>query len=482
MTSVGASVNTSTSDSLPKMDERTRQSIIKWPQVKVELKVKMAHWKPEWQAAAEKWIEATVVEAVNEWSKYLTLTVRFPNGKVHQVDSAHSMHSMDAAGSVEKFKLLFSPKYTSTQFGDETGSYSRYSSLLVVDRLTKYYQSAFHRQEHDVPLNLLCEIIFHIVNAFEGKLSYYHPKKVADDPSTLPLVYRNYLHFDKQHLFPGFALAPEQSSPSDLKDLKTLGTNVESGWTYIDSDTIVSSDKLALLPSYQKELIDKLCAYQITRLIDCHFGNFGDSGKFGNSSCGRQKLLSSAHRFADNLKLGRIRAPKGSAVDDDCFFLEIKSPLFKLEATFTTLQKLLISSFYEERTVHYGIYLSFSPKFSLHDEKLIQVIGDLTPHDLDTIIRIVLEVHFCGLQLRQIIDAQDTLCATSSDKFPTAMDHFASFDEPLLRGLLTKTSAARKLADHARNVETLRQGCMESSASVPTAVTSLMESYLTPLL
>lgn len=106
---------------------------------------------------------------------------------------------------------------------------------------------------------------------------------------------------------------------------------------------------------------------------------------------------------------------------------------------------------------------------------MLDLIGNLTPHDLDTILHIVLEVNFCGIQLKQTIGE---LCG----KFPTVDDHFDSFDEPLMRGLLTQTSVARKLATHTKSIQSLRQEAMESDSSVPTAVVSLMESYLTPLL
>jgi hypothetical protein len=70
----------------------------------------------------------------------------------------------------------------------------------------------------------------------------------------------------------------------------------------------------------------------------------------------------------------------------------------------------------------------------------------------------------------------------SSDAFPSEHDYFESFDEPAMRGLLTQTSAARKLARHSQEVKLLRQSAMQSASSVPTAVVDLMESYLTPLL
>lgn len=235
----------------------------KWARAKVELQAKMTNWKAEWRTAATEWINAITIRASDHWASS-PLTIYFPNGKAY-------------VSSVEKFKIFFSGAAMLTEFGDGNSS-SRYLQELPVDRFDKYWRSAFKHQEHNVPINLLGEIVLHIAAAFDGKIDYHSP------PGQSTTLFRNYFHVHKQHLFPNWLVTDEKV---EMMQTQMTQTN---GWIYFDGVKIENRQLVQTL-SYLQELIDKLCAHQITRLIDCHFSNRDKSENLDNC----------AHRFANTL-------------------------------------------------------------------------------------------------------------------------------------------------------------------------------------
>lgn len=454
----------------------SQSCVEKWTRAKNELKVKMENWKEQWRVAAAKWIDKITIETeIGEELMLATpLVIRFPPGKLFcfQNFTITIAPTAPTASRRKKTKTMMTAN-TIVDFddGDENGGRGTTSGIVSVGYLMKHHQSIFQDDQNDwMPLNLFGDLIFHIVDSFGGKVKYTYP-------ILSPVVCKNYLHFDRQHLFPGFSLQAGQSEAKDEQEVK------EDEWTCVDYKTIVAGGKLVNFPDYRRELIGKLCAHQIRRLIDSHFGDFSNSTKF--AKCNR-KLLDSAYHFATSLKLddGWV----GRAFDS---YLQISSSIFKIKVWFKTIDEIAKFSFYDQTDEQRRLQPTLercvvTPIYHPDSKKITEMHGDLTnlnSRDLDSIVRIVLEVHFCGAQLRKIIDKSiPTPTSRFPQEFPSADDHFESFDEPAMRGLLTTTSVARKLATHAQNLELLDQNASESTHPIPAAVVDLMKSYLTPLL
>lgn len=120
---------------------------------------------------------------------------------------------------------------------------------------------------------------------------------------------------------------------------------------------------------------------------------------------------------------------------------------------------------------------------ALQDEKVAKFIhcdvnigGSLDNSDVDWILHIFFDIsHHIG-KLKELITA-DTI-ANLKLKFPTARDHFQTFDFPRLRGALAESIPAIRLAVYSENVKTLHEQTAASTSSVPTAVVDIIGSYL----
>lgn len=444
----------------------------KWSKAKEELKSMMQDWFVDWRTSANRWVDGIEIVAS-------PLTIYFPASQ-----SSIPVDSNESIQPTEKMRITIRPdeEYSmnqnlttvvfSTGIGNKFYVKSDYQSVMLASHLMEYYKSLFPRQEQELPLNLFADIIYHIVAAFQGYLHNGY-SNVSIPALVVYKNYKNYLQFDKQHVFPNFVLTPcvpctsTSSTSSDDSDVK-------SGWTCFKSDKIAQGGKLSSFQHYKQQLTTQYSAHQIGRLIDLHFGrhNLEKQPTQPDAPKLRQRL-ENAHRFSACLK-------NNVAWLSDRSFMEIalvanNLEICKLEIYFYTLDELLTSSFC--RGI-WGRSTIKPPNFSFEtptqqNDRLLDLTAGLSLTDLDTILRIFLEVNFGRLELEKTI---------FRDNFPTANDHFNSFDEPQMCGLLTTTSAARKLANHAKNVELLRQETMSSPSSIPVAVVDLMQSYLPPLL
>lgn len=442
----------------------TQSCVEKWVRAKTELKVKMENWKEDWRTAAIEWIDKITIEIGEEWTPDTPLVIRFPLG---------------TSSSFQKFTITITPtasmrneipktRSVDIRFadGDDTGQVipdDMPSSWIRSDDLMKHHQSVFqdYRDSRWMPINLFANVVDHITATFDRKLYFALQSTQSPRP-----IYKNHLYFRKQHLFPDFAL----SSAQDAQDAKSI--QEDGGWTCVDYEVIITDDQLAHDHNYRKTLIDKLCAHQTRCLIDCHFAKRSQFDKLNG------QILDNARHFAMSLKISNCQS--------DCSRLDISSSFFKIGVRIKTIDKIANFSFYDlANDKHYPFdtfqECSAVPIDLLGSKEITEVTkmhGDLTnlnSHDLYSIIRIVVEVYFCGVQLKKII-------FSSMSEFPGADDHFDNFDEPSLRGVLTTTSVARKLVNHAKNIELLRKNVSGSNYPVPAALIDLMESYLTPLL
>jgi hypothetical protein len=110
-------------------------------------------------------------------------------------------------------------------------------------------------------------------------------------------------------------------------------------------------------------------------------------------------------------------------------------------------------------------------------------ICNLGSSDVDWILHIFVEIGHHITNLKTLLTIK-TIKSADKDtngvgfKFPTANDHFQSFDLPYLRGTLAQTIPVLRLTSYAENVATLRDEAARSTSSVPLGVVDLIGSYL----
>lgn len=430
----------------------------KWLQTKSELKSEMENWRDEWRTLAAEWIDKIKIEVGKHWLPLTPVIISFPSENL----SKYQNFKIKIIPTAPTWKQEVKVAATIVVFGDENGITSVTTGVIVATIFANHHRSVFQGPDNSLPINLFGDLVFHIVRAFGGWFDYFHP---TENAPTKASVYTNYLCLDKQHLFPSFET--KVCDPFDLLDR----------WMRVEHKAIISGGELAKSEYYRQELFDKLCAHQTMRLIDSHFAKC-------KSNQLTQKLLECAHRFSTSLKIEGAISPGNTNLSH----FDIYSRFFTIRLSCETLSEALSFSFCDQTDKEKQLcQLQLSSKrcrfvstASLSSAEAVEIIGDLTSSDLDSIIRIVLEVYYCRLQLDKAIDPRNL--SKLSNEFPSADDHFESFDEPAMRGLLTETSAARKLVAHETQLKLLRQNVSESTHPVPIAVADLMESYLTPLL
>lgn len=438
----------------------TKECESKWTKTKAELKIEMEQWPQHkdyqgkigdgggWNKVATDWINEitlrTRVERVVGTS-FLFLTVVFPKKLSATASFSQNFYnSFEMEIFTEHGKPICSESTTFNFAG--TGRTSLYG--LDVVGFTRYHKLISQIQQ--VPINLLGDIINHIVLAFRGKMRYSDLRTFHQMEFT---KYSNYLYCNKQHVFPGCE----------------IGKAEQREWSEVECSSIILGGKLFSSLSHRDQLFTNLSKHQCSRFIDCHFGNFINNIKCNETS---RLKIKAAHDFADNLTLTNISTASRSSASND-------APSYRIDATYSTINShvaktlLLVSGKTMEKLLDFTI-----------EKQMIDLGSTLTIKDIDDILHIFVEVHCGNEQLRQLVIAQSMHSSDGSNKFPTLDDHFESFDAPSLRGLLSTTTAARKLEKHSSDVQLLRQICTSSTNrinGIPAVLIDLMESYLTPL-
>lgn len=433
----------------------------KWIRIKDELKIKMSRWPPclladgsdqanKWREDAIKWINGITVSAnlfdeKSNSSSSLTSTLSpsfdiiFPIGMRERGSVQFKIQMLD-------FRSISNPdaSYDNViQFIFPDNSIT--TNGLNVTSLSNYHRSVDSVWE--IPTNLFGGIICNIVSAFGGKLEYTYTY-------TRNYSFVNHVFVKKQHLYPYFGTGAQVGTL--VKGQQGCGK-----WLKLVTSELASSDNLLTIQSYRHHLFDTLSVYQCTRFIDLHFGNFGDFNRLGNFG------------HLDLLKMTKTARARSEAAQN--FFANLRL----VNRNGRRLVILLnVPRFQEVMTIP-GKTMEEHLKFNVCDSwpDASGASDELTTEDIDAILHIFVEVHCGNNELKQMIVGNNS----STNEFPTLDDHFESFDEPVMRGLLTKTSAARKLAAHPWHIRLLHQDCSTSVHSIPTAVVDLMGSYFSPV-
>lgn len=434
----------------------------KWARVKDELKIKVNSWpssSEKWTKIATDWINGIKIGA-RVTAGYLFLTLIFPVGP---------------AGSIKPIDLFSSIPFKIRMWRLESGTTS-VVHFIFRDSNSKLGQTTFYKLDvanfinyrylipslAELPLNLLGDIIFHIVRAFGGVPEYLYP--------AVSSTYANRLSFKRQHVFPGCDFVPQNKS--------------SSGWIEVYHPTIILGGNIFSVSTYRDRLFDNLSAHQCSRLVDCHFGNFAKSSKTMRKS-------NYANNFLASLSIKTHHAANGIGIEIKCLPKTIIPGIDSIQ------ELLILSDKKMKKCPDFNIsdynYNPNGPDSSwsqiTYEKELINLIdlinsiGILTARDIDDILHIVVEVHYGNEELNRRLTASSASNSQSpSCTFPTLKDHFESFDEPFFRGSLTQTTAARKLVSHTKQLELLRKDSATSTTIIPAVLVNLMESYFSPLL
>lgn len=424
----------------------------KWIRVKDELKVEMHHWLSEWREVAEDWIDKITISLHNRDGGTF-LTINFPT---HLTSSLKITIRQGI------------PWHNMVEFGSGVADVNR---NLYVPELIRYCKAIPRLEE--VPLNLLGEIIFRIA-AFGGcKLTYQYSND-RDISDSLLQPFHNQLFYAKQHAFPG----------SNFDRLGYQEQKVDAGgWIKVDRLALIPGGNIFTLSEFHGKLFNNLSTHQCSRLVHLHFSNSSNSVdklKLATELLARLKVKNHTSTFVEWDLYGNIIRPSidfQGKIPNGPSKIYQSVPLFYLPGK--TIEDRLNFNIADRNNPNNLWFKTIDAKDSTSVD-LINLTTGLTLADIDNIFHIAVEVYLGNEQLHN----QIVRSVYNDDKFsfPTANDHFNSFDEPELKGLLTTTSTARKLVMHTKSIQLLRQDASESIHSIPLAVVDLMQSYLTPLL
>lgn len=320
----------------------------------------------------------------------------------------------------------------------------------------------------EVPVNLHGDIVFEFVKALGGYLNGYRYGWYRNIDSDEEVKYSNLLCVEKQHLFPGpfEYLSLARSEQKEGKEL--AADNCNDDWVYCKLSRVIVSGNLFFDGYCRNTLVDELCKYQMDRFIS-YFFHWHNSKHLLKTARGfLANLLFS--QLGENCKVQFYRLPKcttpmntsGKTLKDKLNFTI--NPPSDRETTVAAADQIILSC-------------SGTWSKTIKEEVILAAVGNLTVEDVDWILHAFVEIYSTGQDLKKLLSELSSSC-----KFPTADDHFASFDPQFLRGVLAETDVSRKLMAYDRNILLLRESAIKSARPVPMAVVDLMESYFSPLL
>lgn len=432
-------------------DEESKEEFEKFAKVKSELKLEMEtqHWYPKWKKIASEWIDKITI--------FVNRDQRVFNYYFRRKFMAEVVIVFPTAPNGCQFSL--SVPIIEKEMMEKIGSITSnldHPTQIDISFFRKYRKLAKLKR---IPINLHANIILQLVGAFDNcggrnfKFDYETSRNACDA--------FNWMWCDNQHLFPEII---HVTHPSNLV------RNANGIWIRKKLENFVSG-KLLAVPYYSDLLIESLDKYQSAYVIDNWFYARG------------KKLLQTAHNFSDSLSC-EWHANKFKLLIDipksyNFFSYQIVANVEMSTSTSTStcrateLEEKAIDIFIAAACCKHQKSVNKINCKCLNQSSVTQFIGDLTREDLGKIFKIFIERQRSKKELQEIISSNDI-----DQQFPSATDHFESFDPLHLRGTLTKSPLSLKLTAHAENINRLRKDAMDSLNPVPTAVVDLMESYL----
>lgn len=456
------------------------------------IKMEMENWFPKWKKVALAWISKITISIDRECiDSYLTsrnkfVVISFPAASSCQLKIMVPI----IAKEVAKF---FTPQREMTERTEDTGLNADYLTKIdIIDGCSKRYTTwlcvSFFRKYRKlaklkrIPINLHADIISRLVSAFDNcsgrtgfglKYAYETEHNLA---GSVPKTYPNWMWCDNQHLFPGI---------TQVGEFAVNARNARGAWIIARFKSFVGS-KLLAVPHYRTLLLKNFANYQSSRVIDNWFCSHG------------KKLLGAAQKFFDSLSCEwqaqaqtfkvLITVPKRVNFVSYQFQISDSPTSEEQDQIFNTFIRQITDC--KHQSIINSIAFNSSSCSQCRNRALLtELIGDLTDDDLRKIFRIFIECQVSDKELQKIIDVTKVTDVSNAidtfgnlgdlcQGFPSAADHFESFDPLHLRGTLTLAPLSLKLAAHAENIDRLRKEAMDSLNQVPIAVVDLMESYL----
>lgn len=456
---------------------------------KDELKLKIKHWKPQWQELAKGLIAAITIvlcaptkpqdDSSESSSKkpdnynagadsIWRAIIQFPRG--HECDCQTG--GCTGWGLSILVDIVPAESTTLNIIFDSSASTLSTGTKIPVDQFEKYRQGS---EMGKVPINLHGDLIFHLLTAFSSNGndvgngtgnttigSYWH--------NGLAKRFENWHFLDDHHLFAGYSQLYSVKIESDEAGKGGKGRwGKGSLW-----EDIVIGGSLLSLNFLRNRLISAICEYQVKQLINRYFR-------------WRQKMLDTAHKFVNSLRFWQDR---DVVITDETYssYQVMAGDSVKLMQLTCTKNansyekvdvKLTGASIANNNDDNDGSnsrfrYVSFweqAMKDDSNGDNLSELIGELTVADIEWILSTFIQVQWIGEKLHNTI-------TKLGSQFPTAHDRFDSFDPSILRGILAETMPNLRLLSHSQSISQLSEEAMDSTSPIPAAVVDLIESYL----
>lgn len=339
-----------------------------------------------------------------------------------------------------------------------------------------------------VPINLAVDIFRHFVLAFGGNFSLADSssdsKSARDAPSgPSHSHFYQYLRMDENERHRDIILSSLHSldvenpvSTARTVDLAKLQALSSDPWQRIWSRGIRLGGKLTS-EHYIESLLSRLRIYQMNKMVEYHFHHRNDADKSS------EKMVVIAKRFLQGIvyrkSTGTVEVLAGRywiALTDSAAITATKD--YNLDGTLVNEREL-------------------KKKFKLNDENpnwkaamksdfFVKILGEgkdkLTIPDVHFLICLVIDAEYDekeSLEKVTLINSNASASSASATEtsrgFPTAMDHFSSFDSLYLRGTLAETVLSKKLQSYTLGLEEIRTGTFAEVA--PTALTKIVADY-----
>lgn len=431
---------------------------------KSELQTMIAHWKPEWKDAVNKWSE-----------KVKVVTSTFRETLFLPVD-----------GGRRDYILV---DYINTSSAPTTRGFG--TSTYDLEDAAHYQVSA--RDELVVPRNLAVDIFRHFVTSFGGKFLtedseqkgdyYYHPNEYSYQ--WLYLDDENKRHHHVIHE----ALNSLRQTTEQKENAARLGITCSTNdpnsverrdhcdhWERIWVRGIQLDGKL--LPAhYIDNLLKQLLHHQVAKMMEHHFYSSDEKG---------EKIIHTAKQFY------RLLAYRSSITIERTGTISNTSAAVGL--TFTGANYLfLLPPAKLNNSSNNSASASYSAReaakmFNMEDDEyhscnwtrmlknpaLMEKVGKLTTDNVRFIICCFIDAEYDRKETIETIEKINSIGSTSSS-FPSAADDFSNFDPPHLRGVLSESVLSRKLQSYALGKEEIRSG--EFALVAPSALTNIVAEY-----
>lgn len=380
-------------------------------------------WKEEWITSIRKWTGGISVDK-GSWE---TIAIKFPcpNAISPSKNLQNSFEIVITAGtSLMEYCIDDERVVDSCLWDNEVMHYRQFIDL------------------QSVPANIFIWCLRFFATQLGGKIKHRFSALQSKR------ICKNWVFILPQHRFPGFE--------------KSI-CRPNQGWVLFEKTDYDTSLELSSV-LYLDKLLASFNSHLTVRAVENHFSWRGE------------KLFKIAQQFASSL------VKFGTTIYLTCRDRYGNSYNIKiLDQQNNTNDKFKADA--NDPTNFWALFLALKKASAITDCPAYNSSRDLDGSDVDWILHIFVDIGYHLGNLKRSLTNKsiyNVIKGTNSFdfKFPTADDHFQSFDLPHLRGTLAETEPLLLLTTYAENVAKLRDQAAGSTSSVPAAVVDIMGSYL----